>query len=278
MKRSIVLSAIMALFCFSASSLKAQITLPYNTGFDSATEVAGWTEYDTYTNAFSYWSTGGTTGIGGTAQLSHDYAPSTGTALVDDWFVSPEFAIPNGGKLDSVQVKNSGLSTPAAGDTLAIYLLNGSQDPAMATEVTLLYDFRDTAYNADFEWHRLVDIDLPASSGSSYLAFRYRSNDVSSQWLTIGIDNVAISANPNVGQEELEAGNMHVYPNPSNGKFRIETENDIRNIHVYNTIGEVVYSGSNFVSGTAIEIDLSAFPKGIYLLSADQSTHKIVIR
>ena len=79
--------------------LPAQVDLPYYTGFDDATERAGWRIYRTGENALANWSIGTVGGFSPTSSVNHDYAPSTGAGLADDWFVSPGFLIPAGGTL-----------------------------------------------------------------------------------------------------------------------------------------------------------------------------------
>ena len=59
-----------------------------------------------------------------------------------------------------------------------------------------------------------------------------------------------------------------LYPNPTNGKFNIsfsETLAQNVNITVYNLHGKLVYTWSHHQITTA-EIDLTSFPKGIYII------------
>lgn len=59
-----------------------------------------------------------------------------------------------------------------------------------------------------------------------------------------------------------------VYPNPSNGRFTVEEKwqavSGSHHLSVYNIVGEQVYSES--YNSTSIQIDLTAFPKGVYFL------------
>ncbi len=58
-----------------------------------------------------------------------------------------------------------------------------------------------------------------------------------------------------------------VYPNPGNGMFTMVVKSDksiVKNIEVYNVLGEQVYSQSGIYSST-FNIDLSSQPEGIYL-------------
>jgi len=100
--------------------LNAQVLLPYYSGFDDASQKAGWTEYKTAATTFSHWGYASVGSYSAPNSITHDYSPSTGITLTDNWFVSPSFSISNGGKLDSIRYKCSGYSVPEAGDTVAI--------------------------------------------------------------------------------------------------------------------------------------------------------------
>ncbi len=277
MKTILPFRLLLVAFIIFAFTGKAQLVLPYNAEFNNATDLLDWTEYQLVPASYSEWSINSTGGVDGTGFISHDYAPSTADSIADDWYVSPEFNIPNGGTLDSIRFKLSGLSVPEAGDTLGIYLLIGSSDPSLATSKILLYDYRDTTYNADFTWNLITNISLPASVGSCYIGLRYLSQDVSSKWLTIGFDNFAISAISNVGQEELEVNNATIYPNPSSGKIIIESDRFVEAVKVFNGLGAEVYSDELIMEQKYLEIDLSGLDKGIYLVKVNNSTQKIVI-
>jgi len=61
--------------------------------------------------------------------------------------------------------------------------------------------------------------------------------------------------------EYIKKEELTVYPNPSNGVFSIHGE-DILKTEVYNFSGELLVSGDNKCD----KIDLSNYPKGIYIL------------
>jgi len=238
-------------------SLNAQVTLPYFTGFDNPSQQAGWTEYQKAEVTFCHWYMA--------SNLGHGFAPSSGINAVDDWMVSPAFSIINGGKLDSIKYNFSGYSDPLIDDTIAIYLLNASQDPSLAISKHLLFDFRGNEYINDDTFHIKTNIILPASSGLSYLAIRYRNTDCSHNWLTVSFDNIAISGN-SVGMDEFSnyGFKVNIYPNPIIDKLTIETNSKImQNLEVYNLLGELVFR-TNILNLKII--DVSGFPKGIYFL------------
>lgn len=269
----------MALFSIT---LKAQVPLPYYSGFDNATQKAGWTEYKKGATTFSHWGNSGG-GYSAPNGISHDYSPSTGITLTDNWYVSPAFSITNGGRLDSIRYKFYGMSVPAADDTIAIYLLNGSQNPSLASSKTLLVDFRNTDFINDYVYKIKTNINLTASNGLSYIAIRYRNTNCSSKWLTVSFDNIAISGNT-VGINELDISSdqVNIYPNPTTGKVIIDSKHSINSIEIYNLLGENIYSNSKFNLQTSNEIDLSNFPKGIYFVKIYDGTKtykkKIVVQ
>lgn len=84
--------------------------------------------------------------------------------------------------------------------------------------------------------------------------------------------------------ELYNAEEIKVYPNPSNGKFAIESlvVSGQSSVEVYNMMGEKVYSG--FLNEQESEIDLSGQASGIYMyriLSATgqpEATGKLVIQ
>ena len=244
-------------------SVKSQVNFPYNTGFDSASEKLGWVEYKTASQQYSHW--GYETGYLGTTSIGHDYSPSTGITLTDNWFVSPGFSITSGGSLDSIRYKFSGFSEPLSGDTVAVYLLRGAQDPSLATLKLLLLDFRGSEYIADGIYRRKDNINLPATNEMSYLAIRYRNTDCSSQWLTVSFDNIAINGNVTSIKEKKASDNKIImYPNPATGIVNIVAVNPISNLAIYSLGGEVIYFDNEINKEKFI--DVSSFEKGIYVM------------
>jgi len=79
-----------------------------------------------------------------------------------------------------------------------------------------------------------------------------------------GINNVTVT------------NSFDVYPNPSNGAFTTSfnaTEADNYNVKITNTLGQVIFAETlnNFVGDYSKEMNISAYGKGIYLLSISNS-------
>lgn len=84
------------------------------------------------------------------------------------------------------------------------------------------------------------------------------------------------------GIAETQSNNgLHVYPNPSNGKFIIQTP-ELRSgtMDVYNLTGQKVLA-TTFKQQTTGELDLSGFPKGVYFVKVSDgeqtNTERVVV-
>lgn len=251
------------------SQINAQVSLPYSTGFDSAEEQAGWTEYQTTSSTLSHWEI--TTSNPNTDPncISHDYAPSTGIGLIDNWFVSPAFEITTGGNLDSVRHMFSGFSTPGDEDTIAIYLFQGSQDPNFATKI-LLTDFRGDNYTPDNVYRTKSNIPLAAHSGSSYIAFRYKNSNASQIWLTVHFDDLAISGDPSANLSSISLKeSVSVYPSPTSDFIYIQNEeNQIKNLKIFDLSSKCVLEVEQ-PSEKTIQCDVSNLMTGNYIVKIE---------
>ncbi len=145
-------------------------------------------------------------------------------------------------------------------------------------------------------------------AGSSYSWFFTKgkgnstSNSIQIQWTSIGKDLLkvletnnssctgdTILLEVNVSQLiglpiDLERENVLVYPNPSNGNFKVESkEFEIEQIHVLNLFGQVLMSETTTTDKRDLKVDLSQLPVGVYLLQLDlenkqRQMHKISIQ
>jgi hypothetical protein len=81
--------------------------------------------------------------------------------------------------------------------------------------------------------------------------------------------------------DAFEAG-VAVYPNPSSGKVTISSKSPISGLEIYNLAGNRVYSDPKIKQQTSKEINLTAFPKGIYFVKVYTGTksqiRKVVVQ
>ena len=135
--------------------------------------------------------------------------------------------------------------------------------------------------------NKLYDIELAPDGG--YVAagsfYNYDIDPRNATWL-LKVDacgDVEWQGCEPVGVEEKETQSFSVYPNPSNGRFTVETsENEnISAWSVYNLSGQNVAQGNVQSGGQSLEINLN-LPSGLYALELVQSdgkreNHKIQI-
>lgn len=67
------------------------------------------------------------------------------------------------------------------------------------------------------------------------------------------------------GEAESES-QISMFPNPSGGKFTISNKEEITSIEIYNLHGEIIFTDAEFNKQTSIDIDLSVFPCGVYIV------------
>lgn len=253
------------------STLYAQTTLPYVSGFDNAVEKAGWQQIRNGSDGLNEWRFNPDMPYSPTESLSHNY-PVGGTTVTDDWFVSPPFSLPEGGSVDSLRYNFSGFGVPAETDTIALYLLVGDPNPEEATSVTLLHDFRGEDYVGDGQWRIMESIDLPSTSTTAYIAFRYKTTV---NWLDIKFDNISVSGE---GTTSINLGltatnSLAVFPNPTTGKLHLQSEAALKEISIVDIAGRILHQ-QTFSS----EIDLSEFENGIYIISCSDLKNNIIVK
>lgn len=81
-------------------------------------------------------------------------------------------------------------------------------------------------------------------------------------------------------KEQIPTAQFKVFPNPSSGRFMINSNEEISSLVVSNVLGKIVYKKLD-QRFTSTEIDFSNFPQGIYLVTAffedKMQTTKIMI-
>jgi hypothetical protein len=267
-----VMTAVLACFILT---LSAQVELPYYSGFDNTAERAGWQVYRTGENALATWNNPPAGGFSPASCISHDYAPSSGAVLADDWYVSPGFLIPAGGTLDSVRYLFSGFSVPAVDDTIGIFMLTGSKNPANATSITLLADFRGDLYQADATYRRLHSVALPATQETAYIAIRYRNAQVSSRWLTVQFDNVGISGITTAAHTPWNESKVSMYPNPCTDVLSVEHGTGEGLIVLRDQLGKVIACADIVQDQSHTDIPVHQLYSGLYYVTIQQESRII---
>ena len=267
-----ILPALALIFSINTS---AQLT-HYYSGFDAVEQLTGWAEYRKGDQGLYKWNISSFGAYTAPNVLAHNY-PVGGSTVTDDWYVSPVFDFSAGGMIDSMRYSFSGFGVPNNGDTVAIYLLNGSKDPALATSKILLKDYRGSDYNNDNTWRKQSPITIPAISGQSYIAFRYYTI---ANWLDLKYDNFSVSWQEPTGIKSADDQEMHIFPNPTKDVLTLKLPADEYNFRLFDLFGKIISEGK--FSGSGYKIDVSEFDAGFYFLEIKSAeilyTKKIAIQ
>ncbi|MBI3134422.1 MAG: VCBS repeat-containing protein [Bacteroidetes bacterium] len=107
-----------------------------------------------------------------------------------------------------------------------------------------------------------------AGTGTHYLHYHYTDGNGCS-----GIDSVSVVVNDCLSVDENNPLHISVYPNPFNDFTTIyfgQKLNSDYHLHIYNMLGEVVYSASA-VTGSTHLVQRNQMPAGIYILKVTEA-------
>jgi OOP family OmpA-OmpF porin len=88
------------------------------------------------------------------------------------------------------------------------------------------------------------------------------------------VDNITLIECNQIGISEKPVSLIKAYPNPSNGVFTIENTKPIKQLKIYNSFGQLVYTESP--STTKTTLDLTHLPAGMYLCNIDGYSIKLI--
>lgn len=111
---------------------------------------------------------------------------------------------------------------------------------------------------------------IKAINGHKYVAIKLTPT---ANAQSLNIDNV--EWNTTAGTHTFDLSKVHVYPNPTSGTFRVDSQLDIKQIEVYNSVGQRILVTDEK------EINLQNAANGLYIVTvtaADggQGTYKLV--
>lgn len=114
------------------------------------------------------------------------------------------------------------------------------------------------------------------AAGGDYTVTLTASNGSCTDVFTINLSSVDVT-------EAVAFDNLAVYPNPVEDLLNIQfnaTNNEMMNVMVYDITGNVVYATRENVSAgtTQMQIDLSSFQAGIYLVSLNNETSNVLVK
>ena len=243
----------------SFNSVQSQTT--YYSGFDNATEQAGWKEYiKGKFGFFTRWQYQDG-GISNPKMLI--YTVPTGIAdkdTIKDWYVSPKFDFSLGGSIDSLKYNYfSFMNVHLKEQFVGVYLLTGSKDPDSASAKTLLMDLTPF-YSGDNKWKDTGSIEIPSIPGDAYIAFKLQAID---GWSSISFDNLYITQKKTNGTSKMLLPQMELFPNPCSNHITIQYPNAF-DVYMYNSQGQLVCTKQN--NFEKLSLDVTTFSPGSYSL------------
>src|SRR5690606_31770862 len=111
---------------------------------------------------------------------------------------------------------------------------------------------------------------IPANPGHKYIAFKFTYTGIH-QGVTI--DNVKWTTTASA--PKFDTSKVTVYPNPTTGIFNVESDLDIKQMEVYNSLGQKVLTTSNR------HINLQTAANGLYFVTVitndrAQASYKLI--
>ncbi|WP_029296237.1 T9SS type A sorting domain-containing protein [Chryseobacterium hispalense] len=265
MKKSLLLTSLFLGIIGNAQTLLSET-------FEGSTfPPTGWTRSNTnaarpwdFTNVnFTSGSTLETTfKITGTKSACIDWIASANTANL----TSPTFSLATASNpvlKFNVKVGWSYMINQNAGNLIAQVSTNGTTWTNIWTEDTEPGFINDGDGNPDTDLYNtvLVQKSLTPYIGQAnvQIRFQYTGSDADA----VSIDDVQVLASVLATNEVALRPKVNIYPNPTKGKFTVQTDKKIKLLTIYDVLGKQI------MKLNAENIDISDLPKGTYFVAID---------
>lgn len=161
--------------------------------------------------------------------------------------------------------------------------ITGYRSGSVITDTVHFYlaDYRFSNDSLDYILKGWQMVDLTSLGNVDSLEFWLSSSDVG----TWGMNTPAYFCIDNLGTQDMVVGigasvkqtYVKAYPNPFTDHFNLSFENEgIRNVFVYNALGELVYTTET--SEATLELDFNLFNSGIYFVKVSDAKQVSTIR
>ncbi|MDQ3110282.1 MAG: T9SS type A sorting domain-containing protein [Bacteroidota bacterium] len=269
-----------------SGSFRSQGTIgsvPFFEGFSSTIIPAGWSYVNYNPNNDMSWNTVGGFGNSTGCVKMDNYSGSLDITGQKDYLMMPgiDMTSATNGTVLQFNVAYAKYNT-ASNDRLEVYAstdcgLTWSSLYSVAGTALSTAPISTGAFTPTASQWRQETISLNSYPGQADVRLMFVS--VSNYGNNLYIDDVNILNTTGVN-EIAPALTINVYPNPGDGKFFVETNNEsaLTTITVYNALGELVFTQQETQLNKNYSIDLSEQPSGMYLIKLNQGTSEAVTR
>ena len=114
-----------------------------------------------------------------------------------------------------------------------------------------------------------IDLSSLGLNGDTMI-FRFAAiNDYGNKFY---LDNININGQSLLNIDDQVNSNTVIFPNPNNGNFKIRTDLNNYEVKISTSLGKSIYFKATNKGNQ--KIDLSKYPKGIYILEVNSSGYK----
>lgn len=223
---------------------------PYSSGFEPTDDMTGWKVEDGNSDDYSwnYSTTGGNTNP---SCFVYSWNPNAITSA-DDWLFSTCLNL-DGGKQYAIKFSTKvAISTYPESMELAI----GDQPYSGAMTKII----RDLSYINNENYAVVFDSFSVVTSGVYYLGWHVYS---AADDFMLYIDDIVIDESVGV-KENSNTQELSIHPNPAKDVIYIKSNQEIKNIIIYNAIGQMLLNKN--VKNNFLKLEISDFEKGMHYI------------
>lgn len=159
------------------------------------------------------------------------------------------------------------------GDLLFYFKTSTERNDYLALYIDDVYQAR---WSGENNWQ---PASYQLNAGSHKIEWRYdKSMSGQSGLDAVFIDNVMFPINStimtNVPENVDSQDDVTIYPNPNNGRFVLNLDDNQNVVKIFNSLGQMVYENEN--ASRNLNIDISDKGTGIYLININGKTQKLI--
>jgi hypothetical protein len=153
------------------------------------------------------------------------------------------------------------------------------QSGSLNIPIIQVSNLTNTTYETDYsqldDWAKKAGVAQGDSINLKWAVKAYESSNDSLLSDSLNFMLVRYKKPSGINENINSKNSINIYPNPSNGKLTINSNQDIANINVFDITGKAVHNKEFTNKLNQTEIDLSALNNGIYFIAVQSSNGEI---